>query len=283
MADQPPVSNRGPSRSAALVAACRMLAAELPEDERLINDPFAHLVVDNRAIAAAREDEHLQNVIRLRTRYIDDTVTSFIAAHAGHRPHVLLLGAGMDARAYRMDVDTLSPDAAFFEIDFPATLELKGELLAGHTPAVQRTVVPVDLAEREFVEPLIGAGYDTDRPAIVVWEGVINYLDAATAESVVEQIARALSPDGQLVADYVEMAWFKGSQFEQSTRTISKNVGDGGEPLQAGLPDMHATLERHGFEVLDDEATEDLRPRYGLAPRQRVYPARMITARRRGT
>ena len=176
MADQPPVSNRGPSRSAALVAACRMLAAELPEDERLINDPFAHLVVDNRAIAAAREDEHLQNVIRLRTRYIDDTVTSFIAAHAGHRPHVLLLGAGMDARAYRMDVDTLSPDAAFFEIDFPATLELKGELLAGHTPAVQRTVVPVDLAEREFVEPLIGAGYDTDRPAIVVWEGVIHYL-----------------------------------------------------------------------------------------------------------
>ena len=51
-----------------------MLAAELPEPERLIDDPFARLVVDDRAVAAARADENLQNTLRLRTRYIDDAV-----------------------------------------------------------------------------------------------------------------------------------------------------------------------------------------------------------------
>jgi methyltransferase (TIGR00027 family) len=254
-----------------------MLAAELPEDERLIEDPFARLVVDERAIAAARADEPLQNTIRLRTRYIDDAVTAFLADHRDDGPQVLLLGAGMDARAYRMDLD-----ADLYEVDFPATLQLKAELLAGHDPKGRRTVVPVDLAERDFVEPLVAAGFDPARPTIVVWEGVINYLDAATAESVVEQIARVLAPEGQLVADYVEMAWFKGSQFERTTTTIAKNLEAGGEPLKAGLPDIHATLDRHDLDVLDDEATEDLRPRYGLAPRERVYPARMITASRRG-
>ena len=56
MSDSTPTASRGPSRSAKLVAACRMLAAELPEHERLIDDPFAHLVVDDRAVAAARAD-----------------------------------------------------------------------------------------------------------------------------------------------------------------------------------------------------------------------------------
>lgn len=250
-----------------------MLAAELPEPERLIEDPFAHLVVDDEAVAAARADEPLQNVIRLRTRYIDDAILAFAT---GERPQVLLLGAGMDARAYRMTVD-----ADFYEVDFPATLEHKAEVLAGFTPASPRMAVPVDLAVRRFVEPLLDAGFDSDRPTIVVWEGVINYLDAATAESVVEQVARLVPPGSRLVADYVEMGWFKGAEFEASTRSIARSLRAGGEPLRAGLPDVRATLDRNDFDVVDDEAVESLRPRYGLEPGDRFYPARMLTAVRR--
>lgn len=264
---------RPASRSAALVAACRMLAAELPEPERLIEDPFAHLVVDDAAVAAARADLPLQNVIRLRTRYIDDAILAFVR---GERPQVLLLGAGMDARAYRMTIDV-----DFFEVDFPATLEHKAEVLAGTPPASARTAVPVDLAASRFIEPLLGAGFDPTRPTIVVWEGVINYLDAATAESVVEQMAGLVPPASRLVADYVEMGWFRGATFESATKSIAQSLRAGGEPLRAGLPDVRATLDRHGFDVADDDAIEALRPRYGLEPGERFYPARILTAVRR--
>lgn len=270
---------RGSSRSAALVAACRMLAAELPEHERLIDDPFARLFADGAAIAAARADQPLQNVIRLRTRYIDDAITAFVvtaASDGASRPQILLLGAGLDARALRMAVD-----ADFFEVDFPATLELKAELLADVPANAPRTLVPVDLASTDFVAPLLAAGFDAERPTIVVWEGVINYLDPATAESVVEQVARILSPGSQLVADYVEMAWFKGAYFERSTAAISERLSDGGEPLRAGLSDAHGTFGRFGFDIVDDEATEHLPPRYGLPLGPRHYPARMLTAVRR--
>jgi methyltransferase (TIGR00027 family) len=278
MTSDPPELNqaRRASRSAALVAACRMLAAEQSPDERLIDDPFARLVVDDAAIAAARADPPLQNVIRLRTRYVDDAVKAFVLAHAGDAPQVLLLGAGLDARAFRMHVE-----ASFFEVDFPATLQLKEQALAGAQPTSRRTLVPVDLAASSFVEPLVAAGYDPTRPTIVVWEGVVNYLDAATAESVVEQIERVVAAGSQLVADYVEMAWFKGASFERSTAAIAERLRAGGEPLRAGLPDVHGTLDRHGFDVIDDEATEELRPRYGLAPAARYYPARLFTAVRR--
>ena len=267
---------RGASRSAALVAACRMLAAELPEPDRLIDDPYARLVVDEAAIAAARADEPLQHVIRLRTRYIDDAVTAFVTAGREQRPQVLLLGAGLDARAFRMDID-----AVFFEVDFPTTLLRKAELLAGATPRSPRITVPVDLAERDFAEPLIDAGFDVVRPTIVVWEGVINYLDAATAESVLGQVGRILSPGGQLVADYVEMAWFRGADYERSTKTVADALRDGGEPLRGGLRDVRGALDRAGFDVIDDEAVELLPPRYGLAVLPRHYPSRLFIAERR--
>jgi methyltransferase (TIGR00027 family) len=255
-----------------------MLAAELPEPERLIDDPFARLVVDAEAIAAARADEPLQHVIRLRTRYIDDAIAAFAASTAGRRTQVLLLGAGLDARAFRLPVD-----ARFFEVDFPATLEYKRQVLAAATPASPRTTVPVDLAAASFVEPLLAADFDPTAATIVVWEGVINYLDTASAESVVEQIGRVVSPRSQLVADYVEMGWFKSGEFERTTAPISARLAGGGERLRPGLPDVRGSLDRHGFDVIDDVATEELRSRYGLDPRPRHYPARLLTAVKRET
>ncbi len=257
-----------------------MLADELPAAERLIADPYARLLVDDAAIAAARADPALQNVIRLRTRYIDDAVAVFVAMSATgnveSRPQVLVLGAGLDARAYRMPVT-----ATFFEVDFPATLALKADLLAGNEPVSPRIEVPVDLAVDSYVGPLVDAGYDPARPTIVVWEGVINYLDGAAAERVVEQISGSVSPGSRLVADYAEMSWFAGSTFERATAVIASRLRDDGEPLRSGIRDMHGTLDRTGFDVIDDVATEDLRPRYGLDPCDRHYPARMVTAQRR--
>jgi methyltransferase (TIGR00027 family) len=250
-----------------------MLAAELPDRERLINDPFARLLVDDRAVAAARADENLQNTLRLRTRYIDDAVIAFATRHATNEPQVLLLGAGFDARAYRLDVP-----AVYFEVDFPATLDDKAELLAAHAPVRPRTAVPVDLAAGGFVESLVDAGFRAERPTIVVWEGVTMYLDPPTAEAVIAQIGAATTAGGTLVADYAEMSWFKGTDLERNTAAISENLGSGGERLRAGVRDMHGTLTANGFDVVDDIPVEELRPRYGLDPRPRFYPARMITA-----
>jgi methyltransferase (TIGR00027 family) len=259
-----------------------LLADELPEDERLISDPFARLFVDDAAVAAARADAPLQNVIRLRTRYIDDAVATFVAAsttaHAAADGHVqiVLLGAGLDARAFRMDLD-----ATFFEVDFPDTLQAKSDVIdaAAVEPRSPRITVPIDLAASPFADALLGAGFDPTRPTIVVWEGVINYLDDATATAVVTQLADLVAPGGVLVADYVEMSWFRDSA-ERSSAKIARQLRSGGEPLRTGLADVRGTLDRAGFDVVDDEAVEELAPRYGRPSRDRVYPARIFTARK---
>ncbi len=77
------------------------------------------------------------------------------------------------------------------------------------------------------------------------------------------------------------MGSFTGTQRERDTRRIATSLKAGGEPLRAGLRDAGATLDRAGFEVIDDEVVELLSPRYGLPLSARVYPARILTATRR--
>jgi methyltransferase (TIGR00027 family) len=264
----------GPSKSAALVAACRMLAVELPVEQRLMDDPFARLVVDDAAVTAARADGPLQNSIRLRTRYIDDAVLAFGARHAS--PQIVLLGAGYDSRAFRLNLS-----ADFFEVDFPATLHHKDEVMTGIAPINHRVPVAVDLANTSFVDPLVAAGFDVARPAIVVWEGVTFYLSSRAAADVVAQIAAISATGSVLVADYAEVARVGAKGFGEETKAMSKHLGDGGEPLLSGLSDMHGTLTRAGFDVVDDEVIELLSPRYGCPVGTRHYPSRIFTAHRR--
>ncbi|MCU1343936.1 MAG: Methyl transferase, putative, family protein [Acidimicrobiia bacterium] len=247
----------------------------MPSDMQLFSDPLADLFIDERAIAAARADVGLQQSIRLRTRYIDEAVLAFAVAYPGAQ--VLLLGAGLDARAYRLVID-----ASFFEVDFPATLEYKAAkaAAAGLVSPPHRKVVPVDLANETIEQPLVAAGFDRNCPTIVVWEGVINYLTNAECEAVVAELAALVVAGSQLVADYVEISSFAG-EFKARTRSISSDLGEGGEPLRSGLHDVKGTLGAAGFDVIDDEAVELLPPRYGEPLKPRKYPARIFTAVRR--
>jgi methyltransferase (TIGR00027 family) len=259
------------SRSALLVAACRVLADEVAPAERIMNDPQAKLFVDEAAMADARAQPELQRVIWLRTRYIDDAVLAFAACHP--RPQILLLGAGFDSRAIRLDVE-----ADFYEVDRADTVAYKAERFAaaGLTTRNSRHVLAVDLATEPIAAPLLAAGFDTSRPTIVVWEGVVPYLTNREAETVVAELASLLSTGSQLVADYGELGW-KRNNSARSTN-IETLLKDGGEPLRAGLHDAAASLAAAGFAMLDDEALDLLAPRYGMAPYERYYKARIFTA-----
>lgn len=267
-------SSELPSRSALLVAACRMLADELPESERLISDPFAREFADAEAIAAARADRPLQRSIRLRTRYIDDRVREFCAARAS--PQVLVLGAGLDARSYRLGLEV-----PFFEVDFPASVAHKQRVLdrLGAVCARRRTI-GVDLRRERFDAPLCNAGFDAREATCVIWEGVVHYLSAKEVASVLAQLSALLAAGSWLVADYVSSA--ASSDLERArTRGIAESLRAGGEGLRTGPRDFAGALAAHGFELVDDEAIEELAPRYGLAVGERHYPARIALARRR--
>ncbi len=270
----------GPSRSAMLVAAARSLSGSPVDGDGLCDDPFAPLFADDEAFAAAREQPAFVRVIGLRTRYIDDAVheqVRTVGATADRPVQVVLLGAGNDARAFRLAVP-----ARWFEIDLPTTLTHKDAVLrARGIESDSRTSLAVDLVSHRFVEPLLHGGFDRGAPALVICEGVTNYLPEAAAADLLGQIAEVLSTGDRLVIDFVRRSSFDRG-FDRENAAVGNQLAAWGETLAAGFADLPASLEQLDFSVIDEGAVENLLPRYGHPPvTERRFPSRILTAEKR--
>ncbi|MFD6277887.1 class I SAM-dependent methyltransferase [Streptomyces sp. NPDC060209] len=136
----------------------------------------------------------------LRTRVLDDFLLRSV--HTGDARQVVLLGAGLDARAYRLD---WPPGCVVYEIDRGGVLEFKHEVLDGlsATPQAARVPVPVDL-RADWVEALTGAGFDTSAPSVWLAEGLLFYLPAAAETYLIDMVDR-MSPEGSALAYEVKL------------------------------------------------------------------------------
>lgn len=198
------------------VAATR--AMETTRDDALIHDPYAAKFVERAgerlpvplptglgAAAApgngAGEDVDwrrfflaMADYMGVRSRFFDDWFTE--AAASGIR-QVVILAAGLDARAYRL---SWPAGTRMFEIDQPRVLEFKDEVLAdaGAVAHCARHTVPIDLRE-DWSDALLRTGFAPDRPTAWLAEGLLPYLPAEAANRLFEAVER-LSPPGSRLA-----------------------------------------------------------------------------------
>ena len=154
------------------VAAAR--AVETARDDALIRDEFAYLLVASAGPQWAQmassdpdwitDDEDFRRLHEMsrdyqavRTHYFDDYFRA--AARAGIR-QVVILAAGLDSRAYRLEWPA---GTTVFEIDQPKVLEYKTSTLDAHgaQPRARRIPVAVDLRD-DWPAALAGAGFDAD-------------------------------------------------------------------------------------------------------------------------
>lgn len=207
-----------------------------------------------------------------RTRAIDDALGDAIA---GGARQVVLLGAGLDARAYRLP--TLA-ECTVFEVDHPDTQAHKRDAVRD-VPIVAREIryVTVNFEKDDLERALAAAGHDRKSKSAIVWEGVTMYLDPPAIEATLAVVARIAAPGSTLMVTYQDTtrppAW-------QLVRPVFTLVG---EPLRTDFEkkDMRALLARHGFEVTSDEGDPEWSERFfGRKPRlsvsERLACARFI-------
>src|SRR5271157_2749419 len=191
------------------VAAAR--AVETASADPLIRDDFAYVLVSSAGQPWARlaspglewigDDEHGRRAHRLacdyqavRTHFFD---TYFADAVAAGIRQVVILAAGLDSRAYRLD---WSDGTVVYEIDLPKVLEYKAETLAAHgaAPVADRRPVAVDL-RHDWPQALRDAGFDATRATAWLAEGLLPFLPAAAQEAMFASIDE-LSGSGSRVA-----------------------------------------------------------------------------------
>ncbi|MGC5245757.1 SAM-dependent methyltransferase [Gordonia sp. DT219] len=121
-----------------------------------------------------------------RTLFFDELCRR--AAADGVRQFVIL-GSGLDARAFRLDLGT---DSLVVELDRPAVIDVKESLVAEHglAPTGTRRVVAADLTA-EWWPALSSAGVTTDAPICWLAEGLLAYLAPEAVWRVIDTIGSA--------------------------------------------------------------------------------------------
>lgn len=200
-----------------------------------------------RERVAKRFLERRSQMMAIRTVAIDDVVREAAA------PQVVILGAGLDGRAWRMPE---LRDAIVFEVDHPDSQREKMARTSGLSSTAREVrFVPVDFTRDALDDRLANAGHDAGRPTTWVWEGVVMYLTHSEIEATLGVVARRSTPGSRLVIVYAAPGLVL-----PLVKLVVQRVG---EPFRSVLTPaaMQRLLAAHGFRVVrDDDVPTIARP-----------------------
>jgi len=222
-----------------------------------------------RATLRYRHLERLSKLMAARSVAIDELLRRVPTRQ------VVILGAGLDGRAWRMPE---LRDATVFEVDHPDSQREKRARVGTLTQAAREVrFVAVDFARDDLDAALGNAGHDPSAPTIWIWEGVVMYLELQDIEATLRVIERRSAPQSHLCIVYhspAPMLWLVGMVLRRM-----------GEPLRSSFTAqaMQTLLARYGFHVERDENVHDVGARLSgelgkaLAP---IRHLRIVTAQR---
>lgn len=175
-------------------------ALEHAREDRLFEDPWADALAgaEGRAWLADRTPESVVPIV-LRTRYFDDWLRRI--GERGEIRQVVLLAAGLDTRAYRLDW----PDRMhLFELDRPAVLRHKDGILAaaGARARCSRRAVEADLTG-SWTEALLDAGFDESRPSGWLLEGFLFYIAVEAIARLFDAVSELSAPGSRIGFDII--------------------------------------------------------------------------------
>jgi len=249
-------------------------ALETARTQPLIRDEYARVFIEvsgePRLTSALKEFtandnwgpvmvDHV-NHHAVRTKYFDEFF--FTATDSGVR-QVVILAAGLDSRAYRINWPA---GTIVYELDQPKVLQFKNEVLfsIGAQPQAERRTVAADLRD-DWVRALTGAGFD--RHARTAWlaEGLLAYLPGAAHDALFEAITVASAPGSWLSTEWRQ----QHATTEQLSDTLAAlnpkflaSIDIGGLTYNDERHDPLQWLQNHGWSVYT-EARLDRAATYG--------------------
>lgn len=237
------------------VEIARERAVESGRPDGLFEDPLA------AAFVAAADGEEpvrplgervpvMRGYVALRTRVFDDALLA--ACRDGCR-QVVLLGSGLDTRAYRL---AWPSGTTLFELDLPEVIALKEQVLAVRAPTRRcaRVVVDADLRD-DWGASLLSHGFDGAVPTAWLAEGLLMYLSTSDNDRLLAEVTRLSAPASVLLVEHVPAAGARPTDVERGGHLL----GDEGASWRSTHDDPARWLAAHGWiaHVIDTAAVAE--------------------------
>ena len=259
------------------VAAVRALETARPD--RLFADPLAAAFADAGGLApgagpGGRRGAALRVWVVARTVFLDDLLAE--AGQQGCR-QVVLLGAGFDARAFRLP---WRPGTRCFEVDTPDVLGPKDQVIAAEraVPGCERLVVPCDLRD-DWPAALRAAGLDPARPTAWIAEGLLVYLAPADVDRLLDTITGLSVPGSRLGLTMTtrEAGSFDGTRLGTLRRSRAPDDPAGwlgARGWAAEITGLREVLRAHGRPLPEQTRAEQARAEQARAEQAQVEQTR---------
>ncbi|MER6124239.1 SAM-dependent methyltransferase [Streptomyces sp. NPDC001795] len=246
--------------TALTVAAARALESTRPD--RLFDDQIAIQVAAAAGAELAAWSSSRGELLRLamgdyfalRTRYFDTCLLE--AVESGCR-QVVVLAAGLDARAFRLDWPA---PVRLFELDRPDVFSFKDKIITGRvpTPGCERVAVLGDLLD-DWPGALRAHGFDPGLPTAWLLEGIMVYLTEQEGDDMLARIGELSAPSSRLAVEYGSLAMFRS---EQGEAVLAHTAEDDTMHMLASLwrnestADPIVRLAGHGWSAVSHEVAD---------------------------
>lgn len=205
----------------------------------------------------------------LRTHAIDLHLCAALRAGVAQ---LVILGAGLDARAWRVPA---LEDTVVFEVDHPSTQRYKRDRIARKAPPTDIRYVAVDFEKERFSEALEQAGFRRDVPSMWIWEGVTMYLPRSAVQEAIAQITSLTAAGSTVALTYLAPGTLPWGAIGRAA--IPMLFAAAGEPLKAVF-DSKALCAAFGsaWEIVYDDDARGWRTLTGST----AWPSRTFSSER---
>ena len=249
------------------IAFIRAYETSKPPGERICNDPLARQLIHpvyywmGRLFAppAEKREPGVMGFIATRCRYMDEYLLDGLARGI---QQVVILGAGLDSRAYRL---VQMRSVRVFEVDQAATQEGKKRKLQGilGTLPAHVTFVSIDF-DVESLDKLLTSGYDPQLKTLFIWEGVVHYLTAAAVDQTLAWVPKNSGTGSSIIFDYLYTEALTGEHQRAEIRRTRRSGRWSGEVVTFGIPEGQAVefMQARGYADVVSVTADDLKRLY---------------------
>jgi methyltransferase (TIGR00027 family) len=218
---------------------CGIRTQDAESAHPVLNDKFAPAFMNERGkeVFAAFKNDKIGNTAHLaRHGTIDQLVRARVQADPD--THVIMVGAGFDSRAYRIQ------GGRWFELDEPAVIAYKNERLAIADCPNSLTRIAVDFSAGQLGNLLPRVAEDAK--VVVVIEGVFFYLSEMEIDATLYAL-RAAYPRHVLICDLMTRQF-----IEKRNKKINKNLQQLNAPFKFFSDSPSSVFVRTGYRIASE-------------------------------
>jgi methyltransferase (TIGR00027 family) len=253
-----------PDNTAVRTALWRALHVQIDAMPHIIDDEIGLKLVDPTEGWQQRPDmkftKRIRATIVARARFIEDLI---VEQYKQGITQYIILGAGLDTFTQRRP--EIASKLQVYEIDQAETQLWKRQRLAelGFTIPEYLHLISVNFENSSWWQPLIKAGFDISKPAVIACTGVSLYLTKEAINDTLLQVSKLKQGSKLAMTFYLKMEFI--DEEDKALQEMSqKGAQEAGTPMISFFaPDeILALATKTGFKEVKIVSTKGLEQRY---------------------